>query len=239
MHNFEARMEIAHDCPFCILTSKYPDSRITSWNNERTYVAIVEADSQGTLDAYEEGLARYITPSHVSRQDRRLELVYPSERRDPLSVTSLIARNDCWHAQPAIAQGGWETYRVFSWDQDNIGRLVQAIRQAGGQVKMLSIHPIGIPSFAADMMVPSQSLFAGLTPKQIDIVVHAVRAGYFDAPARISADELAKKAGLSRSTFTEHLRKAESKLLTNLMPVLALASDSECIQCGPDGRQGE
>jgi predicted DNA binding protein len=233
MHNFEARMEIAHDCPFCLFTRQYPDSRITSWNNERTYVAIVEADSDETLDAYETGLARYVPISHASRQGRRLELIYPTEHRDPLSITHLIADHDCWHAQPAIAQGGWEQYRIFSWDQDNIGRLVQAIRHAGGQVKMVSFHPIGIPSFASDMMVPSQSLFAGLTSKQVDIVVHAVRAGYFDAPARIGADELARRAGLSRSTYTEHLRKAESKLLINLMPVLALASDLECVQCEP------
>jgi predicted DNA binding protein len=38
-----------------------------------------------------------------------------------------------------------------------------------------------------------------------------------------SADELAKRAGVSRSTFTEHLRKAEGKVMTNFFPLLKLA----------------
>jgi predicted DNA binding protein len=46
---------------------------------------------------------------------------------------------------------------------------------------------------------------------------------YFDQPARITADRLAEKVGLSRSTLAEHLRKAEHKLLKNALPAMLVS----------------
>jgi predicted DNA binding protein len=64
---------------------------------------------------------------------------------------------------------------------------------------------------------------AGLTAKQIDVLTSALERGYFESPARTSAEEMARLAGLSRSTFMEHLRKAEGKLLANVLPILRMA----------------
>jgi hypothetical protein len=73
------------------------------------------------------------------------------------------------------------------------------------------------------MLVPAENILAGLTDKQVEMLCEAFSLGYFDQPAKVTADELARRAGVSRSTFTEHLRKAEGKVMTNLYPVLRLA----------------
>lgn len=70
----------------------------------------------------------------------------------------------------------------------------------------------------------SGSIVAGLTGKQIDALAKAYQMGYFETPARIDADAMAKRVGLSRSTFAEHLRKAESKVLFNIFPILQMVS---------------
>ena len=52
-----------------------------------------------------------------------------------------------------------------------------------------------------------------LTSQQKTAVELAVRSGYYDYPRKIKLEELAKMMKISYSTFQEHLRKAEQKLL--------------------------
>ncbi|HUR70043.1 MAG TPA: helix-turn-helix domain-containing protein, partial [Candidatus Thermoplasmatota archaeon] len=50
------------------------------------------------------------------------------------------------------------------------------------------------------------------------------RHGLYTSPRATTAATIADAVGLSRSTFDEHLRKAENKLVHNLVPYLELAA---------------
>ncbi len=112
----------------------------------------------------------------------------------------------------------------LSWDKANIQELVGQIEAHNGIVRLESVHQMGLTHLTAEMMVPVDSLFNGLTAKQAEVLALAIKNGYFDSPAKIGADEMARLAGLSRSTFMEHLRKAEGKLLMNVLPLLKMSS---------------
>ena len=56
-----------------------------------------------------------------------------------------------------------------------------------------------------------------LTNKQRFAVELAIEKGYYEYPRKISVQELAKISKSPRSTFQEHLRKAESKLMKILL----------------------
>ncbi len=225
MPNYEARLKVSHDCPYCALTERYPGLRITSWDNASTHVAVVTSSVAGHLEGFQRELSRYMPVATVSRQGDRLEVVINNRDCDPRGVTALIAGCDCWSAQPSVAEEGWESYRVFSWDKANLYRLVREIEGAGGIVRLESVRPVGLPSFAQDMLTPAGNILHGLTPKQVEMLVSALERGYYDTPARISADDLATLMSISRSTLTEHLRKAEGRLMLNLLPILRMARD--------------
>ena len=53
-----------------------------------------------------------------------------------------------------------------------------------------------------------------LTDRQREVVETALELGYFEWPRDVKSEELAAELGVGRSTLLEHLRKAESKLLT-------------------------
>ena len=52
-----------------------------------------------------------------------------------------------------------------------------------------------------------------LTEKQEKAVYLAIKSGYYEYPRKTDVKGLAFKEGLSFSTFQEHLRKAENKLI--------------------------
>ncbi len=70
------------------------------------------------------------------------------------------------------------------------------------------------------MLVPASDIFSGLTDCQMSALVKSLDNGYYSLPSEIKVEMLAQGAGLAPSTFSEHLRKAESRILMNLRPYL-------------------
>ncbi len=62
-----------------------------------------------------------------------------------------------------------------------------------------------------------ESPISCLTEKQQEAISLAFRLGYFDTPRKVSVDELAAKLGLASSTLAVHLRRAERRLLAEML----------------------
>ncbi|QLH77368.1 helix-turn-helix domain-containing protein [Halosimplex rubrum] len=61
-----------------------------------------------------------------------------------------------------------------------------------------------------------------LTDGQLEVLVTAYRTGYFERPRETTGAEVAADLDISPSTFSQHLRAAQRKLLTALFA-----------ECGP------
>ena len=62
-----------------------------------------------------------------------------------------------------------------------------------------------------------KDLLSVLTDRQREVMVAAYRFGYYDLPKKVSSTRLAERVGLSKPTMLEHLRKAERRLLAEIM----------------------
>ncbi|MFQ6087579.1 MAG: helix-turn-helix domain-containing protein [Candidatus Methanofastidiosia archaeon] len=86
-------------------------------------------------------------------------------------------------------------------------RFSELLKRVGCEVKILKIK---------DITLGTQN-FPDLTEKQLKAVDLALKKGYFDLPKSIGLDELSSKMKVSKTTFLEHLRKAEKKILENYL----------------------
>ena len=100
------------------------------------------------------------------------------------------------------------------------------IGENGVQITIRGL-PEGVSGFlkAARIMLPpdnvnvvdiaeiEDSIRQILTPKQLEIAVLAVRAGYYETPRKISKKDLSELSEIPRSTLQEHLAKAEAALV--------------------------
>jgi DNA-binding CsgD family transcriptional regulator len=62
-----------------------------------------------------------------------------------------------------------------------------------------------------------ESLLSALTDKQRKALLTAYGLGYYDVPRRIPSEDIAKLLKIDKSTFAEHLRKAEKRIVGNAL----------------------
>lgn len=63
----------------------------------------------------------------------------------------------------------------------------------------------------------SHGMLTTLTEQQRKTIIEAKKSGYYEYPRKINAEGLAKKLGISKATVVEHLRKAEVRLIANIL----------------------
>jgi predicted DNA binding protein len=56
-----------------------------------------------------------------------------------------------------------------------------------------------------------------LSERQREVLEVAISEGYYEHPRNVTRDEIANRMGLTGSTISEHLRKAESKVLSEFV----------------------
>ncbi len=60
-------------------------------------------------------------------------------------------------------------------------------------------------------------LLSVLTERQRELLVTAHRHGYYEYPKRINTEGLAERVDISRPTLVQHLRKAEGRIMDELL----------------------
>ncbi len=105
-----------------------------------------------------------------------------------------------------VSSDGWEYWEVACPDRKEISKITAAAqKQYHG--KLYSIKEEKLKGVSTIAISPH------LTDKQLEALQIAVREGYYNYPRKLTIPELAKSKKVSYSTFQEHLRKAESKVI--------------------------
>lgn len=216
----DARVRVHHPCPYCDLSTRFPDSLFLLWCDNRRDTVLVSSQNRdglrGVLDAWKRGFHARV----LLREGNDALLIVPDfEWRDPPSVTRMARAGGVWALHPVLYFGGKETYRFLAPSRAGLNRLFRRLRRLG-EVEVLSIADrAGLDSVRT---VPASTvhLLEGLTDSQVRSLVAAHDAGLLEVPARSSWASVARAQGLSRSTFGEHLRKGQRKLLENSYPLL-------------------
>jgi hypothetical protein len=92
-------------------------------------------------------------------------------------------------------------------DQESITKFVEMMRAYGEVVDMRFQRAA----------YQEHDILSVLTDKQRDVLIKAYKYGYYDYPRRINGENLSRKVDISKATLLEHIRKAEGRLLSNIL----------------------
>jgi len=223
MSLYEASFRVKHECPYREISERYPDLTIREWYLNDCQVIEITAPGSPTEDLLEE-IDELGTVLHESVDESGLHVVTQSclcSLED--SIIERFEAYNCLYQPPTIHRQGWEHYTVIAFDESDARNLVQDL-ESDRDIEVLSKTAITEQRIPHSMLAPVDQLFEGVTERQMAALRLALESGYYEQPRKTSLRELADRTSVARSTYEEHLRKAENKLLTNAGQFLRLVT---------------
>jgi len=225
MSLFEVTFRISHDCPFGNISRKIQSLKMYAWcnrqhdvmefilENQDDYLALIDEISNlcGVIDRISDGNKVHVVTKNCSCNPDN-------------SVVGNIDATNMLHITPTIYENGWEYYRTIAFRHKDLEDFLQRIKKRGFKFEILRKVPFN-GSISSSLTLTADSLFSNLTQKQIDALVSAYSNGYFLLPRKADVKEIAFRKQVSRTTFQEHLNKAENKIMSALIPYIKLFSN--------------
>ncbi|MFW5939465.1 MAG: helix-turn-helix domain-containing protein [Halolamina sp.] len=237
---YEASIRVKHECPYRKISERYPDLTIREWPLSDCQVLEITTDTTPTDELLAE-IDDIGTVLHESADDDGYHVVTQSCLCSlEESIVERFETHNCLYQSPTIYRQGWEHYTVVAFDADDVRDLLADLR-ADREIELLSKTSISATQIPHTMLAPAGDLFDDLTDRQLAALQLALEHGYYEQPRKTSLRELAERTTVARSTFEEHLRKAENKLLTNAGQFLRLVtatSTSDPLGVGTAPRAG-
>lgn len=129
------------------------------------------------------------------------------------TTTDLLFNSGCVFEPPALVRGEYELQTVLAATAANVTRLIRNLEERHRDYRVLSLRE----TEPQQKLSPPVAWSGLLTPKQLTAIRVAFRDGFYRYPRKIRIADLAKHAGSARSTFQEHLRLAEIRLIRYLL----------------------
>jgi predicted DNA binding protein len=93
-------------------------------------------------------------------------------------------------------------------ENENLNKFIEMLKKNGMKILNMNI---------TNAAYQKHNLLNVLTDKQRNILITAHKHGYYDYPKRINSQDLAKKVDIGKATLVQHLRKAEGRLMGEIL----------------------
>mgnify|MGYP002276768992 FL=1 len=223
MSLYEVSIRVKHECPYREISERHPDLTIREWPLSDCQVLQITSETTPTDELLTE-LGQLGTILHESEDEDGYHVVTQSCLCSlEESIIDRFEEHNCLYQSPTIYRQGWEHYTVVAFDGDDIRELLGDLR-SDREIDLLSKTSISETQIPHSMLAPASQLFEDLTDRQLAALQLALDRGYYEQPRKTSLRELAEQTAVARSTYEEHLRKAENKLLTSAGQFLRLVT---------------
>ena len=225
---YETAFRLQHDCPMNELSKRHPELVMSSWCNSETDIFEVSNGGETTPEEIAKelewlGRAMKSKPVRKSVNARGGQVIIRHCGCNNIAapVSPIFEKNHCLELQPCVYKGGWEYYRVISFSEKDMRRVFSTLEKYC-KIEMISRRAMPTEGVKDTMLVSTASLFGGLTRKQIQALIFAVENGYYQVPRKVTTEQMAGKLKVPRTTYEEHLRKAEGKVIRSMVPYISL-----------------
>ena len=196
--------------------------RMFVWCNRDIEVVEIVVEKPEALSALMEGLSKIGDIVETSSDSDKVHLV---TKKCNCTLENSVSKNidECnlLHVSPIVFEQGWEYYRVIAFRHEDLKRLLERLEEIAFSFEVLRKVPFD-GFIASSLTLTADALFSDLTEKQMDALLSAYSHGYYMLPRKADVKTIAGRKQVPRTTFQEHLKKAENKLVASLVPYIQL-----------------
>jgi predicted DNA binding protein len=209
------KLQLKHeDCPIvnrCVKFNLLVYSFPSTWYAEKKHTY---ATTTCYFQSADEGKKkRFIADLQSDRRITNLEIsgdtfTYEIDLGKEGEHVQLYHTKQIFFVKPVVNHfDGHEYWEVASWKREELEKFIASLKKHMDVCKILRLEK----SPLTDVYFPN--IMPKLSPAQKKALQLAHENGYYSYPRKITLEQLAKIAKIGISTFQEHLRKAELKLL--------------------------
>jgi predicted DNA binding protein len=220
---YEIVLRFLHDRPYSGISRSFPAARFSVWDNLRREFVDVRSNNPGDWPRMNQELESLATGKGSkilwkSSDGDNYEMVMMTCACETTGTTlNWVMESDCLFVPPIRLLGGWERYHAVGFDRGSAGRLLRKF-QARGKAEIASQKRVDVRALSRASFVPMLDPLSGLTRMQLSALTTSMAMGYYRLPRKTSTGKIAKTLKVPRTTFQEHRKKAESKLMAALAP---------------------
>lgn len=219
---FEVVLKVTHDCPYCDISRKFPSLKMFEWcNREHEVIEIIVEDDEQYSAVMEEISKLSGIIDKLSDRDKIHLVTKTCSCSYGKSVSKNIDACNLLHVMPVVYEQGWEYHRAIAFKHEDLERLLQLLEEKGFVFEILRKIPFD-GFLGSSLTLTADALFSELTERQMDALLTAYRNGYYRLPRKADVKTIAFKERVPRTTYQEHLKKAENKLVAALVPYIQL-----------------
>ena len=223
---WEISFRAQYDYPFITMSRNYPGLPISMWCLFGRELLQVPTLDEAVLKRVQKDIekAGRVVDNWAEGRDARIFMLQKCTCGDLDSPWNVWEPHEFVDAPPAVYKDGWGYFRLIGFDETKTRDLFREFNNRG-PTELIRKRELSLNVLPSSVWV--NSLFSELTEKQMDAVLKAHRYGYYVSPRQITTESIAKGIGLSRSTYEEHLRKAENRIMGALIPYMQLFASGE------------
>ncbi len=213
-----AKLVISHDCVIGNKCREFNVATISQPFNVFVEKGVTYSPEMHTLWGTEDNIAKFIAALRKDRRIQNLEvegntlfLLEVTKATIPVSIWSGLSPRIIFTKPINIDRDGKEHWEVATWDKSLLTEFISNVKKISHSVDVEAIKQAKLTDIYFSRFLPK------LTPQQRQAITLAFEFGYYAWPKRTDFSELSKAMGISVATFREHLKRAEEKLMPNLI----------------------
>jgi predicted DNA binding protein len=222
---YEISVRLLHHCTISDLSARFPSANFQFWDNvQRGYVEITSKRSDDfapmnvELRKLQRGNVYTILQKKVNRKGE-LSALITFDHDSKGSSVSMVAECGCFLVFPVVISAGLEYLHILAFDKGATKRLLNRFNSEG-EAMIEKERRINFEISGLSSVMPLINPISDLTSKQAAALAMSMRLGYYERPRHTSTGKIANAVNVPRTTFQDHRKKAETKLMNALAPYI-------------------
>jgi len=209
------RIRIKHDCIMGNRCQKFNVTTTGTPFNVFQEKGITYSPQLHTIHGDEKNIKEFIRDLKKDKRVRNLEIeedtIFLIEvRKEKIPATFYHPR--LIHVKPVfVDKEGYEYWEVASWNKKILIKFIEQLEKEINNIDVLKIEQTKLIDVYFSHLIPR------LTKNQKRAIELAFEKGFYEWPKKTDLGNLSRTMEVSISTFREHLKRAEQKLMPNLI----------------------
>jgi predicted DNA binding protein len=208
-----SKLKIKHDCTIGNRCEKFKcisySLPLGNWHDKN----FEYTSERHTLEGNEKNIKEFLKDLKKDKRVINVEIskntVFFIGKRKKEKIPSSHWNPKIFFIKPVfVDKYGYEYWEIASWKREVITDFIKGLeREKGLSLEIQKIQEVKLDDIHFPHVMPK------LSPKQKRAFELAIEHGYYKFPRKVGLEKLAKTMKVSVSTFQEHLRKAEEKII--------------------------